>query len=146
MKSLYLPEGTKQMSWLSALSATTSPWRRAMARASDFCISPRGKRRTSSCARGGEEEIALVAAYVLCPEERAAVGAVRLGGDVMAGGEKVGAEILHRVEEIGELDLAIAGDAGNRRLAFGIAAGETVDHLFPEALFIIEHVVRNAEL
>src|SRR5579875_214672 len=96
--------------------------------------------------RGGEEEIALVAAYVLCPEERAAVGAVRLGGDVMAGGEKVGAEILHRVEEIGELDLAIAGDAGNRRLAFGIAAGETVDHLFPEALFIIEHVVRNAEL
>ena len=37
--------GTKQMSWLSGLSAVTSPSSAAMARTSLFSMSPSGKRR-----------------------------------------------------------------------------------------------------
>ena len=47
--------------------------------------------------------------------------------------------------KIAELDRAVALDAGDRRLAGQIALGETVDHRFPEAVLVIEDVVRDAE-
>ncbi len=59
--------------------------------------------------------------------------------------QHVGAEILGRLEEIRELDLLVAGDAGDRRLAGNVALGEWLDHLFAEALLVIEHVMGNAE-
>ena len=40
----------------------------------------------------------------------------------------------------------VAGDAGDRRLALRITAGEAVDHLLAEALFVIEHIMRDVEL
>ena len=63
----------------------------------------------------------------------------------MAGGERIRAELLRGLEEVGELDRLVAGDAGHRRLARGIAVGEAVDHRVPEALLVVEGIVRNAE-
>ena len=63
----------------------------------------------------------------------------------MAGRENVGAEVLGRLEQVGELHLLIAGDAGNRRFARDIGAREGLDHLLAEPRLVIEHVMGNAE-
>ena len=63
----------------------------------------------------------------------------------MAGRQHVGAELLGRVEKIAELDLLVAGDARDRRLAGGVAFGEAVDDGGGKAALVVEHVVRNAE-
>ena len=63
----------------------------------------------------------------------------------MARRQHVGAELLGGVEEVAKLDLLIAGDARDRRLAGGVALGEAVDHGRGEAALVVEHVVRNAE-
>ena len=63
----------------------------------------------------------------------------------MAGGERVRAEIARHVEQVGELDLLVAGHAGNRRLAVGIGLREGVDHLGAEARLVIQHVMGNAD-
>ncbi len=77
--------------------------------------------------RRREQEIALVAVEIGRPVKRAA-GAAPLGAHIVAGRERVGAEPPGGVEEIGELDRLVAGDAGHRGLAGGVALGETVDH------------------
>ena len=63
----------------------------------------------------------------------------------MAGREQVGAEILRRLEQIDELHVLIAGDAGDRRLAGDIGARERLDHLFAEPRLVIEDVMGNPE-
>ena len=63
----------------------------------------------------------------------------------MAGGERVGAKILRRLEQIGEFDELVAGDAGHRRFAAGVRRGELFDHLLLKAAFEIENKMRNAQ-
>ena len=63
----------------------------------------------------------------------------------MTGRERGGAELAGGIEEVVELHRLVAGDARHRRLAGDIALGELVDHRLPEALLIVEHVVRNRE-
>ena len=63
----------------------------------------------------------------------------------MAGGQCRGAEIARGLEQFGELDRLVAGDTGNGRFARDIALRERVDDGLAEALFIVEHVVRDAE-
>jgi hypothetical protein len=63
----------------------------------------------------------------------------------MAGRQRIGAEILGRRKQIGELDGLVAGNAGDRRFAGNIALGERIDHRLAKALLVIEHVMRNAE-
>ena len=63
----------------------------------------------------------------------------------MAGRQRVGAEVARGLEQVGELDRLVAGDAGHRRLAGEVAVGEAVDHRLAEAALVVEHVVRNAE-
>ena len=63
----------------------------------------------------------------------------------MAGRQHVGAELLGGVEQVVELDLLVAGDARDRRLAGGVAVGEAVDDGRGKAALVVEHVVRNAE-
>ena len=43
----------------------------------------------------------------------------------MAGREDVGAKILGGLEQIGEFDELVAGDAGNRRLAAGVGCAKS---------------------
>ena len=96
-------------------------------------------------ARGGEQEIALVAIGVGGAVERPPAPPVVAADDIMAGRQEIGAEVVRRLEEIGELEVLIAGDARHRRLAGDIGSGERLDHLLAKALFVIEHIVRNAE-
>ncbi len=63
----------------------------------------------------------------------------------MPGGEGVGAELAGGLQEVGELDRLVAGDARHRSLAGGIAVGEAVDHRLAEALLVVEDIVRDAE-
>ena len=63
----------------------------------------------------------------------------------MAGRERRGAQARGRLQEIVELDLLIAGDAGDRRLALEIAVGERAHHRVGEAALVIEHVMRDLE-
>ena len=48
-------------------------------------------------------------------------------------------------EQVAELDRPVALDARDRRLAGEIALGEAVDHRFPEAVLVVEDVVRDAQ-
>ena len=134
------------MSWLSALSATASPRRRASRRVSALSISPKGKRRRGELlGRGRVEEVALVALRVGGAVEGAAAVRLRPARHVVAGGQHVGPELAGGVEEVAELDGAVALDAGHRSLARQVALGEAVDHRLPETGLVIEDVVRDAE-
>ena len=63
----------------------------------------------------------------------------------MSGRHHLRAKVPGGVEQIAKLDRLIAGNARHRRLAGDIALGKAVDHLFLEAAFVIEHVMRDAE-
>ena len=64
----------------------------------------------------------------------------------MAGGERLRAELARGLQEVAELDAAVALDAGHRRLAQRIGIGEIVDDGLAKAVLVVEHVMGNAEL
>ena len=94
--------------------------------------------------RGGKQEIALVAVGVDRAEQRA-MRAVGAAADIVAGRQRVGAEIARGLQKVGELDGLVARNARDRRLAGDIAFSERVDHRLAEPLLIVEHIVRDAE-
>ena len=49
------------------------------------------------------------------------------------------------IEEIGEFHVLIASDAWDRGFARNIGSGERLDHLLAKALFVIEHIMGDAE-
>ena len=133
------------MSWLSDLSATGSAklWRQrahlVLAIGAEREVEPIELR-----ARGGEQEVALVAIGI--------AGAVELGAgrslaqlDIVAGGERVRLQLAHGGEQLVELDLLIAHHARNRRLAGRIAVREGLHDGGLEALLVVEDVVGDAE-
>ena len=63
----------------------------------------------------------------------------------MTGRQNVGAEVPGGLQEVAELDRAVALDAGDRRLAGDVALGEAGDHLLAEAALVVEHVMRDAD-
>ena len=63
----------------------------------------------------------------------------------MAGRERRGAEPCGRLQQVVELDLLVAGDAGDRRLALEIAVGERAHHRLGEARLVVEHVMRDLQ-
>src|SRR6185503_6638233 len=65
--------------------------------------------------------------------------------DVVPGGERIRSQLQGGVEQVGELDLLVAGDAGDGRLARRVAVGEGLDHAGPEARLVVQNVVGNAE-
>src|SRR5262249_383831 len=88
-------------------------------------------------AGGGEQEIALGALLLARAKERAAAARQRTGGDIVAGGEHLRAELARGLQEIAELDRLVALHAGYRRLARDVALGEAVDHCFLEAALVV---------
>jgi hypothetical protein len=64
----------------------------------------------------------------------------------MTGGKHGRAELARGAQKIAKLDCLVAVDARHRGLAADIALGKPVDHLLLEAAFIIEDVMRNADL
>ena len=59
--------------------------------------------------------------------------------------QSIGTEIAGSLEQIGEFDLLVAGDARNRCFAGNIAIGEAIDHTLPKAALIIQHVMGNTQ-
>ena len=116
-------------------------------RGADFRLGHGAERKTHEIelvARRGEEEIALVAVEVRGTIERAMIAALA-ARHIVAGGERLGAELAGGVEKIVKLDRLVAGDTGHRRLAGDVARRETVDHRIAKALLVVENVVRDAE-
>ena len=64
----------------------------------------------------------------------------------MAGRQRLRAHIARRLHQVGELHPLVAAHAGNGRLAFGVGLDKIGDHALAEALFVIEHVMGDAEL
>ena len=62
---------------------------------------------------------------------------------VVSGRHAVGLQIPRRRQQVAELDPLVAADAGHRRRPGEIGVGELVDHAFPEAVLVVEHVVRE---
>ncbi len=91
-----------------------------------------------------EQEITLVARRVAAAMEFG-TGLAQDAADVMAGGQRLGAELARGAQEVAKLHRAIAGDARHGRLAAQVGVGEGVHHLVAEAAFVIEHVMRDAE-
>ena len=96
-------------------------------------------------ARGRKQEIALVAIGIGGAMQRARSVGEATRRHVMAGRERLRAELARGRQQVAELDRAVALDAGHRRLARGVALGKAVDHQLLEALLIVEHVMRNAD-
>ncbi len=94
--------------------------------------------------RGGEQEIALVARRI-GGAAQLRPGRAHLAADIVAGGHRLRAQVAGDIQQVAELHGLIAADAGDRRLAAQIGVGELLDHLFLEAAFIVEDVVRDAD-
>src|SRR5580700_6150009 len=90
------------------------------------------------------EEIALVAGRIASPMQLRPVRPGHAAG-VVAGGERIGAEVLRRRQQVAELDALVAADARDRRLATAIAFGEILDHRNAKPRLVIEHVMRDAK-
>ncbi len=134
------------MSWLSALSATSEPeLARERAHLRLRQAAERKAQAPQLLARGGEQEIALVALGIGGAIERLPALAVVAADDIMAGGQQVGAEVGGGFEQIDEFHVLVARDARDRRLAGDIGARERLDHLLAKTLLVIEHIVRHAE-
>ena len=95
-------------------------------------------------SRGREQEIALVAAGI--------GGAVQLGpvsardpAHVVAGGQRLGAQVLGGGQQVAELDPLVAAHAGDRGLAPEVGLGEVLHHAGLEAVLVVEHVMGDAE-
>ena len=64
----------------------------------------------------------------------------------MPGRQCLRAQIARGAEQVAELDGLIAADTGDRGFAAHIGVDEIVDHAFAELAFVVEHIVRNADL
>ncbi len=96
-------------------------------------------------ARGGEQEIALVALFLARPVERAPTRRQCARRNVVAGRQNLGAQFARGRQQVAELDRHVAIDARHRRFARAVTLGETVDHHLLEAALVVEHVMRNAD-
>ena len=64
----------------------------------------------------------------------------------MPGGERLSVQLLRRGKQLVELDLLVAGDTRDRRLAGNVAVGESLHDGRLEALLVVENVVGDGEL
>ena len=64
---------------------------------------------------------------------------------VMAGRERIGAEILCHFEQIGELDALVAQHAGHRGESIRVRICKHFHHAGAEALLVVEHVMGDPE-
>ena len=64
----------------------------------------------------------------------------------MAGGHRCGVERAGTVEQVRELQIAVAMDARDRRAAGGVLVDEVADDVRVERGLVVDHVVGDAEL
>src|SRR5579864_704262 len=121
--------------------------REACCECAGFILTEFAERETQEVellARRAIKEIALVATGISGAMQLRSVGA-NDAPRIMAGGQRAGAQVARHRQQIAELHRLVAADARHRRRAGEIGIGEIVDHVGAEALFVIEHVMRDAE-
>src|SRR5206468_7118599 len=96
--------------------------------------------------RRREQEIALVAIGIGGADQCARAAGATARGDIMAGGERGGAELARGLQQVAKLDRAVALDARHRGLAERVRVGEIVDDGLAKSVLVVEHVMWNAEL
>ena len=130
------------MSWLSAFSATGRP---RLGAGLVFGEPAQGKAQKLELLAGRrKEKIALVARRIVRPVQFGSAGPHYTAG-IMPGGQRRGAEIARRSQQVAELDPLIAADAGDRRLAAGVAVDKVVNDGGAKPALVIEHIMRDAE-
>jgi hypothetical protein len=95
-------------------------------------------------AGGGEQEPALVARRIRRLVQFRPGGALD-PADIMAGRQRIGAQIPRHAQQVAKLQMLVAGDAGHWRLPGGVAVSEGGHHAVFKSLFRIDDVVRNAK-
>ena len=65
---------------------------------------------------------------------------------VVAGGDALGPNLLRHDEQLIELQMIVAKAAGNGRAPGKILLDERANHVALEALLVIDHVIRDADL
>ena len=139
------PSATKQMSWLSGLSATSSPRRAASSRTSRLRgVAEREHRVGELLAGQHAEHVGLVLGRVDRAVQLGTVGALH-DLRVVAGGHGVEAERQRAVEHGGELDLLVAAQARVRGAAGGVLVHEVLDDVLVEPLGEVPDVERDAD-
>jgi hypothetical protein len=63
----------------------------------------------------------------------------------VTGRQHIGTQVARHLHQVDELHRLVAGNAGHRRLALLIGIGKGGDHRALEALFIVQHVMRNTQ-
>ena len=63
---------------------------------------------------------------------------------IVAGGQRLGAQVAGDLQQVTELDRLIAADARHRRLAAQIGVGEVLHHRVAEAALVVQHIVGHA--
>ena len=134
------------MSWLSGLVGDRqAKARRQRPRFALFQAAQGKPEKIQLRPRGREQEVALIALRVGRLMQLGA-RAAHLPPHVVAGRERAGAEVLRDLQQVPELDPLVAAHARDRRSPGRIALGKVLDHLRPEALLEVEHVVRDVEV
>ena len=95
--------------------------------------------------RGGEHEVALVAAVIHRPVQLRPARALE-ALHVMPGRQRVGPQVARGCQQVAELHPLIAAHAGNGRLAARIGVGKIEHHRVLEPAFVIQHVMGNVQL
>ena len=94
----------------------------------------------------GEQKIALVAVGVGRANQRPRSIGERTRRDIVPGRKRRSAKFARSRKQIAEFDRAVALDARHRGLAKGVTFGEIVDYRFTEAVLIVQHIMRDADL
>ncbi len=97
--------------------------------------------------REAEEKVSLVLAAVGGTlEQPASAGIVVLHAGVVAGGNAIGADLLRDYEQLIKLQMIVAEAARDGRASREILGDERTHDVALETLFVIDHVIRNAEV
>ena len=64
---------------------------------------------------------------------------------IMSGGQTIRAQLPRGGQQIGEFNRLITAHTGDRGFTAQIAIGEILHHLVVEAIFIIQHIMRNTQ-
>ncbi len=142
-----VPAGTKQISWLSSLSAVGRFARRACSRTCALVrLADRKPRRRELLGRQVPQEVGLVLGRVeTLAEHPAARRRVRLGPHVVSRRDRVAGEPSGAFPERRELDLGVARGARDRRLPGQIGGDEGAHDVAAELLLEVEHVVADSQ-
>ena len=110
-------------------------------------ISPKGKQGAAELIlRQTEQKIGLILGAIgRTLEQPAAALLIELHPSVVAGGQRIGANLLGDDQQLIELQMIVAQAARNGSASGEILLHEGTHHFALKTVFVIDHVIRNAD-